>query len=320
MKARDTIRELNPVRIATELFIMAVRTEMNMGPGNGDGRRKDGELSLFIEQWKKAPAYIESYQAGIVKLAKGLSYHHREGKRLTILGNPVMDTCEYPWASETVNLAFNAMVHPNSSRPVRVLEMGFGLGITANRVIEQLSGQRLIGEYKVVELNHQVYLSALEWKRRKEAEFHDKDREQPGSKPDIKIEVVEGEAGQEARRMLREIGSDENQKFDIVISDTFPLKPADQGINDIKDSAVIVKLITAGGVFAFYPFVPGTVTQAEIQDGLTSKQRALVKPYFDHIVSGSATVNPPREYPYLFRRSGPIRSLPVAVAVHPKTT
>ncbi|HKC14599.1 MAG TPA: hypothetical protein VKC89_01380 [Patescibacteria group bacterium] len=287
--------------------------------GNGDERGKESEKFL-VEQWKQAKAYREPYEAGEAVLSNGVSYPFREGKRLTILGKQVMDTSEYPWASETINVAFREMVHPNSSQPVKVLEMGFGLGITANRIIEQLEGRRIKGEYRVVELNHQIYLDALEWKKRKEAEFDQKDREMAGSKPDIKIEIVGGEAGQEARRLLREIGSSENQKFDIIISDTFPLRPEDQGINDIKDLPILVKLLTSGGVFAFYPYVPGSISQADAQDGLTTKQRTIVKPYFDHIVSSSAIIYPPPEYKYLFRKSGPVRSLPVAVAVGPKTT
>ncbi len=295
-----------------------------IGAENGNGKGKD-ELSerFLIEQWRKAPADIEPYGAGKVDLPNGVSYEYREGKRLTILGKQVMDTCEYPWASETVNFAFDQLTHPNSSQPVRVLEMGFGLGITANRVIEQLKGRGLKGEYKVVELNHQVYLSALAWKKRKEDEFEEDDRIQPGSRPNIQIEVIEGEANQEARRLLREIGSSENQKFDIIISDTFPLREEDQGINDIKDVPTVVRLLHSGGVFAFYPYVPTTVSKADTEDGLTSKQRSLVGPYFDHISSRytrEQPINPPKEYKYLFRKSGAVRSLPVAVGVGPKTT
>ncbi len=332
------------------------RIDSNLHEDPNNGRGKDGppiSERFLVEQWRRAPAIVDPpydkppYPPDRVELPEGVSYGYREGRRLIIVpggervldneGHPildkegritvkggnrklVMDTCEYPWADKTVNLAFDTMVHTYREEPVRVLELGFGLGITANRVIEQLEGRRLKGVYIGVELNEDVYNLALAWKKRKKDEFKAKEKEMPGSKPDIDIEIKLGDAGFIAREILAELSDNAPKKFDIIISDTFPLRPQDAGINDLKHLQVLKKLLAPGGVFTFYPYTPGM--QAPKKEGLegivTGKQLSLINSHFVTPLPGRrAEVFPPRGYKYLWRGGRPVRFLPVIVCKDP---
>lgn len=271
---------------------------------NGDGHEHRFE-DPAVETWAAEPSKIIAYEKGETELPDGSSYSWKAGRRLVIAGKQVMDTCEYPWAEETINRSFSRV--GNVSSPVRVLEFGFGMGITAERAIQQLVGKGE-GEYQIVELNRDVYKYAQEiWKKRWMETFKGSKEITPESDPKIKINVRFGEAGEEARKLL-----ERGEKFRIIISDTYPIKTEEQGINDLLHIDVMKKLLAKDGVFAFFPYVPGAR-----QGELTARQHKLIAPHFKDINLSNAEVTPPPSYSYLFRKSGPVRSLPVAICTDP---
>lgn len=302
--------------------------------GNGNGGKDTVMVpepsQALIEKWRKAPIEVVEYPKGIAKLQDGTSYEYREGRRLLITVNgvkhQVMDTCEYPWAAATVNKAFDEMKTLEEHPTIHVVEFGFGLGITANRVLEQLEGRGLKGKYTGVELNEEVFKKlALPWKKRKLAEFERKDKAQPGSRPNIEIELIHGEAGEVTGRLLEEILGGLRSKVHIIFGDTYPMEERQQGVNDLIYLPTQSAMLAQGGVHAIYPYSPEWTPQPDFEKQLTAVQKDLIRPYYGDVVTDLTDVeenpvNPPPEYEYLFNREfGPVRQLPIAICRFPKT-
>ncbi|MCL5439188.1 MAG: hypothetical protein M1268_04370 [Patescibacteria group bacterium] len=273
------------------------------GNRNHDGG-KDGETGNPIEVWRNAKAEYISYPKGRFYYGDGTFYDYDAGTRLIIMGNQVMDTCETPWCSDTVSLAFDQLIRDRKA-PVRVLELGFGIGITGNRVIQKLVG-RGRGEYRVVELNKDVYERSEKWKERWEKSFTGTSHEVPGTKPIIKIVLYNGEAGEVAKSL-----AERRKKFDIIISDTFPLRPEDRGINDLLYLPTLSEMLLPDGIFAFYPNVPGAEIGSEGQ--MIAQQYELLNPYFDEIMLRKSRLKTAPDYKYLWGKSGPLTMIPVAI-------
>lgn len=321
---------------------MAIRGK-DGDPRNGHEDPTGFSERELVERWKKAPHQVIPYKEGVVELPDGTSYSYRDGRRLLVIPGgmkvvedgkvvldkndipivkggkveQVMDTCEFNQAEETVRLAFEA-VQADRKRGLRVLEFGIGLRIAANRFIEQFTGRNIDGLYVGVDLNEGVYNDAVQWQKGKEEELERKKKEGETS-AEIHIRLIRGEAGKVARDLLKEIGDDESQKFDIIYSDTFPLSPDEAGINDWKHIEVLKKLLAKGGAFSFFPFTPGKVAQTE--EGLagivTGEQINLINAHFEKPLPGRAKVLPPREYKYLWRGGKPVLWLPVMVCQDP---
>lgn len=261
----------------------------------------------LFKEWKEASAEIIRYKSGIVRPENSPSYRYPSGRRLIIKDELVMDTCEGPWGQAIVDNAFN---HPSIQRlnpdySLKVLERGAGLNIAGTRIVRKLMG-RGSGEYHVIELNDDVANMAEEWKKRMEAQIR-YDDEAHGSKYKIKIVIHRGEAREVSKKL-----ADEGNKFNIIISDTYPLESDEKGVNDIEDMDVIKKLLyRENGVFGFFSYFPGM--RLEGSSHLAAKQLELVQPHFEQIGVSEAHVKPPKEYVYLFNDGNPTRSLPVVI-------
>lgn len=303
------------------------KTKELIGSNPGQDPHSNGEMpknfiareSLFdprkehIDWWRNAPEKPEEYEGDVAKDKDGNPYWYESGTRL-LIGDPekgeaiqVMDSCETPWAFATVNRAFEEL--GSKSGPVDVLERGFGMGITARRVIQNLVPRG--GSYTVIELNMQnATYAKREWRPKQISALANMASGMPGTKPDIAIEIIEGEAYEQTARLEAE-----GRKFDIIISDTFPLTEDEQGINDLQDLDVLKRCLKTGGVFAFFAYFPESAGALE----LVRKQGEIIDRHFGHYEVSPSRINPPPEYKYLHTDTGdPVRTLPVVVCKNPK--
>jgi len=268
-----------------------------------------------IEWWINAPEKIIKYEAGDVRDQNGnIIYTYERGSRLLIGDEEkgeaieVMDTCETPWADLTVRRAFEEL--GKIDHPVKVLERGFGMGRTATRVIDQLVAN-YGGSYTVIELNKAdaAYANG-EWKSDQEGGIQQRSRSrgEPTNGSKVSIRVIEGEAYQETAKLAKQ-----GEKFDIIISDTFPLTKAEEGTNDLGDLETLIHCLNPTGVFTFFAYFPGST------GNMNHEQLSKVVGNFRHYDGGSqAIVNPPPDYKYLnLEGTGPVRSLPVVICKNP---
>lgn len=276
-----------------------------------DGFKKTEHLfQETIEQWKTTIPELIDYKGGLVHLLDGRVYRYRSGRRLIINGEQVMDTCEAPWAQATVDGLFflESKEHPNKSRKLRVLERGAGLNISGTRIIQKMI-ERGGGEYHVIELNEGIYEETLKWRERQLDYLNDM-RRHTGLYIPLTIKVHFGEAREVSRRLME----DERLKFDIILSDTYPLEPQEEGINDVIDIDILRKGLRRKGLFGFFTYKPGETFLDNIFNA-----EMLVGKYFRTILSSTSYVNPPLDYTYLVDKEGvPIRKLPVLIGYDPK--
>lgn len=291
----------------------------NLQPTNGGtGDLFVAKESLFdprkerIDWWRNAPEKVIEYEGNNATDKDGSTYWYEPGSRL-LIGDPekgeaiqVMDSCETPWAFATVNRAFEELV--SKSGQVDVLERGFGMGITARRVIQNLVPRG--GSYTVVELNGQnAAYAKREWRPKQISALSNMASGMPGTKPNIAIEIIEGEAYEETAKL-----AEAERKFDIIISDTFPLTEDEQGMNDLQDLDVLKRCLKTGGVFAFFAYFPGSAGALE----LVRKQGEMIAKHFGHYEVSPARISPPSDYKYLHTDTGdPVRSLPVVICKNP---
>lgn len=282
---------------------------ISLPEGNVNSMVKKEPNEQVVTEWKNAPAEIVEYESGFVRPEGDSAYRYEAGRRLIIKNELVMDTCEGPWGQAVVDAAFDheAIAKLDRTKTLRVLERGAGLNIAGTRIIDRLIG-RGSGEYHVIELNDDVANLAEAWKQDMEEAIRKKGREQ-GLKYNIKIFIHRGEA-REVSKQLAEKG----EKFNIIISDTYPLDESETGTNDIEDIEVIKNLLYRNnGVFAFFSYFPG-MDQNEGQAGFAVRQLSKVKPHFVEAgLKAEAMVKPPQDYTYLFRDGKPVRSLPVVI-------
>lgn len=265
------------------------------------------ELVLW---WKNAPEQIISYERGTVTDPTGnIIYEFPEGSTLLIGDNAkgkakqVMDTCETPWAFAAVDKAFVELAQ--KSGPLNVLERGFGMGLTARRVIQNLITRG--GEYTIIELNKENANYAKEWIRKQKSALSSMASGLPDTKPDINISIMEGEAYEETARL-----AEKGRKFDIIISDTFPLNEDEHGVNDLQDLATLKDCLEPGGVFTFFAYFPGST------GGVMKNQKDMINEHFASYTVTEITVNPPPDYKYLQTETGPVRILPIVICKIPK--
>ncbi|MFH1186606.1 MAG: class I SAM-dependent methyltransferase [Candidatus Levyibacteriota bacterium] len=259
----------------------------------------EGYYRKRVEEWRNAPVEIIKYDAGAIIINNGDSSRlitYAAGKRMVIGEKQVMDTCELPWVKKTVDEAFKQTANRRKeqglrNKPIDVLDVGFGLGLVADEVLK-----RKVGNYTSIELNKQVLQRAGRWKKRME-------------KQDVqtKIEILPGEAG----TILNELVED-GKKFDIIISDTYPLIKGEAGFNDLKYMDLITMLLKPSGVFGFFPFYQDAAEGTEGK--LTHEQAEEITKYFDRYTRDSASVRPSKDYKYLQTSKGWVLELPVVVA------
>lgn len=263
-----------------------------------------------IEWWRNAPEKPIDYPGGSAVDKYGNSYEYEAGTRL-IIGDEkkgeaiqVMDTCETPWAFLTVDNAFEEL--GTRERGIKVLERGFGMGIAATRVIQNLIPRD--GTYTTIELNEGDAEYAIKtWRQRQVRALSSMASGLRSTRPDINISIIEGEAYEETKKL-----AEEGRKFDIIISDTFPLTEEEQGMNDLQDLETLKRCLEPGGVFTFFAYFPGS------NGGIVRKQENMIVEHFRDYRLSAATVNPPPDYKFLNPgNKGPVRSLPVVVCKNP---
>lgn len=261
----------------------------------------------LIEEWRNAPERIHEYGPESILDSEGnVIYEYSKGTRLLILGQEVMDSCQTPWAETTVDKAFEAL---GNKRDVSVLERGFGMGIVATRIIQHLEVRS--GRYTGIELNEQVAAFAdTTWRRKQSSMARTRATSVLGGTyngPHVEINIIKGDAYEETRK-LAEAG----QKFDIIVSDTFPLSEEERGINDLIDLVTLKRCLSPDGVFTFFGYYTGS------QGGIGPTQKDMILEHFAEYSVTEVTVNPPLDYRYFQPPTGPIRKLPVIICRRPK--
>lgn len=300
---------------------MGSRTErLPKNPGSNGGERDlfVGGEPLFDprEQWANAPERLLRYKGGKVFDESGnVLYEYPpgnerfDGSRLLILSNEVMDSCQRPWAQETVRAAFAALDERGRKQNVDILERGFGMGIVAGEFMDELRKRR--GTYTVIELNKQVTeFARTSWVRRQ----RQMDRTRAASElgggtyngSRVEINIIHGDAYEQTK-----ILAEQGKKFDIIASDTYPLTDKERAINDLEDLETLIKCLKTDGVFTFFGYFKGW------QGGLNSNQRDKIDKFFRETHVTHVSIDPPPDYQYMQTPIGPIRLLPVVICKNP---
>lgn len=279
---------------------------------NGTSKKMEKQFvprEILVGQWREAPEGIFRYQGGTATDSQGIPYQYCEGVRLWIGDEKeVMDSCQRPWAVETVNKAFAAL---GNKQNVSVLERGFGIGLVAVEIMDHL--RRRGGSYTAIELNRNVAdFARTTWTKKQNQIDKAKATSEIGGKfsgSNVTIEIVEGDSVTETEKMAK-LG----RRFDIIISDTFPLRKEERSINDLLDLATLIRCLNPDGVFAFFGY------HADYLGGMNEKQRNLVEKYFEGVsrtvVKG---INPPPDYKYFNPVNGStVRELPVIICTKPR--
>lgn len=297
----------------------------NLGPKpppNGEGGNPfvAKEESLLdprkerIEWWRTAPERVYEYESGNFFDESGnFLYSYQRGSTL-IMGEgedeiQVMDTCQTPWAEATVDRAFEELGIKN--RPIKVLERGFGMGIIASRIIQSLGLHG--GNYTVIELNEQdAEFAKGRWKPNQLSALT-RFRTIRGirSNHNVDINIIPGEAYEETAKLAQALAEKPEDKFDIIISDTYPLTEDERGMNDLLDLETLKQCLKPDGVFAFFAHFPGST------EDVAYKQASIITEHFRNYSVSRANINPPPHYKYLQPETGPIRSLPVVICKNP---
>jgi len=270
-----------------------------------------------IEEWRNAPETILKYKEGkVFDENQNVLYEyppgneHYEGARLMILGEEVMDSCQTPWAQETVRRAFEAL-DPSprvQKRNVKVLERGFGMGIVAGEFMDELKKRN--GAYTVIELNRHVAAFARNtWLSKQRQMERDKATSVLGGsfmESGVTVEFIEGDAFEETKILV-----EQGRKFDIIASDTYPLTDEERSINDLIDLETLVKCLEPDGVFTFFGYSNSS------QSGLNSVQRRIIDIYFRDTHVTHVPVDSPPDYKYFQTPNGPLKELPVVICKSP---
>lgn len=286
----------------------------------GMNRENLSPREIAVKRWRNALMTVYKYPDGKVIDPKGNIYEYLEGARLGIGDQlEVMDSCQRPWTNATVDNAFFALdlnhsrnAYPETKYDVQVLERGFGMGMIASRIMDHLTTRR--GSYTCIELNEQIARYADKTWRNKQDQIarHKATSIRGGRARDaeyLPITITRGDAFEQTARLARE-----EKKFDIIISDTYPLSEEEKSVNDLLDLETLVNCLNPDGVFAFFGYHSGS------QGGMNERQRNLVEKYFDEvsrtIVKG---INPPPDYRYFNPENGPVvRELPVIICTKPR--
>lgn len=197
-------------------------------------------FSENFNNWKDAPAILSKTQ-------------------LEIEGHSIMEDWERPYMKELAEtVAYNGG---------RILEVGFGLGISAEYI-----QKHNIKEHVVIEANYQVFQKLLEFK----ANFGQK------------ISPIFG--------FWQEIVSKlESKSFDGILFDTYPLNKNEIHANHFPFFIHAYRLLKKGGIFTYY--------SDEISDYSENHYKKLHSAGFSKIKSKICNVNPPESCLYWTEKS-----------------
>lgn len=271
-------------------------------PINNEGGKELIPRETLVEEWRNASQRLYRYPRGEFRDPQGeILYTYPEGARLLILGQEVMDDCQTTWANATVDKAFESL---GGKKDVDVLERGFGMGLVATRTFQHLEIRG--GTYTVIELNKQVAEYArTNWLNKQNRISKTRATSPLGGKDtgtNISFKLIEGDAYEETQKL-----AEAEDRFDIIISDTFPLSEEERSVNDLLDIETLVRCLRPDGVFAFFGYHAGS------QGGMNDKQRAIIERFFNDVHITRVAVSPPPDYQYFQTPNGPLRELPVII-------
>ena len=302
---------LQRFRVKTAIIMnQEIAPQANINSDALEVKEKPLTRDELVKIWKEAEETVIDYPAGTAVDSQGKTYEYANGVRLWI-GNEkeVMDSCQRPWAIETVDKAFEAL--GPTKKNVNLLERGFGIGLIAGEAMDHL--RRRGGTYTVIELNDKNYSYAKEkWLPKQESIEQAKATSEIGgtfTEPKVVTKIIQGDAIKETEKM-----ASEGKKFDIIISDTFPLSEDEKSINDLMDLSTLIKCLNPDGVFAFFGY------HSEFQGGMNEKQRNLLDRTFENVSRTMAKgINPPPDYKYFHPKNGSVvRELPVIICTKPR--
>lgn len=199
---------------------------------------RDTRLSIGFEekeQWKEAPAFFDEHT-------------------LTIEGHPVMEDWEDGYMQELARIA--------GSEGGRVLEVGFGMGISAGYL-----QQEAIREHVILEANHEVFERLEEFARSAQT-------------PVVALEGFWEDL----------TGGLASKSFDGILFDTYPLTPEDIHANHFPFFAEAYRLLRPGGVLTYY---------SDEIDSFSPAHRAMLEAAgFENIEHTVCAVTPPADCQY----------------------
>jgi SAM-dependent methyltransferase len=195
--------------IQTETQLREETKQQYLEMGEQTGAEKDLRKDNF---WADSPA-IYGYDA-----VRRLNY-------LEIGGEPVMDEFE----KEYIRLLGKNAARYDSV----VLEVGFGMGLSANAVMEELERQQELGAdptYIIIELNKDAAALAREW----------------GKRQKVPVIVLEGDWQDQIKQIPDEL-------ITGAIVDPYPLSPDEKHEDAARPLREIIKKLRPGGVVSYYP-------------------------------------------------------------------
>ena len=217
------------------------------------------EFGKNLQHLGQLPYVAKASRPAIEKTIDSASAHYDQSQ-LIISDQEVMQDWEHP--------IMCAMADKVTQRGGDVLEVGFGMGISATRIL-----QNGVKSYTVIECNPQVRERSDEWKK---------------AFPDTEINLVEGR-WQDAINSLGQ--------FDGIFFDTYPLNE-DEWLHDALNSVSFAEAffpaaaahLKPGGIFTYYT--------GEI-DSISNEHQRLLFSYFNEInVSVQRDLIPPGDCQY----------------------
>lgn len=195
---------------------------------SGDGNRDRGES---VEVKPSQPAQDEDHREKFHPMYVQTGFHGTQAwhtapaefgeHTLRILGHPVMEDWELPYMRKLAEIA--------SGNGGRVLEIGFGMGISAGFIGENPR----VTEHVVIEANHDVAERA---------------RKYAGTYPEGRVRVVEGFSYDVLDQF--ELGS-----FDGILHDAYPLEESEVQYQ-ARFAPTAYRLLRPGGVFTYFSDEP----------------------------------------------------------------
>jgi hypothetical protein len=288
---------------------------------NYDTKSIKSERKKLVEEWRDSPAEIHYYWGGKYNDSKNNPHEFTSGSRLFVgeKKNEVMDTCQRPWCESTVYGLFNgftgSLAPLEEKEPVCLLR-GFGQGEQAQIILNELM-VRGRGELHIIELNNDIVETMQEFLAESHKIILPKFRY--GLQTKIQITIHIGDAYQITENFL-----EEGKKFDVIISDTYPLSSEESSLNDILDIENQVKCLKPHGRFSFFAYSRDHLPNAT---GLTDEQRKRIDPHFETVLVKNYVaqiddplkgIGVPPDYKFLQMEDGPVKFLPVVICTDPK--
>ncbi|MCX6744429.1 MAG: class I SAM-dependent methyltransferase [Candidatus Parcubacteria bacterium] len=208
-----------------------------------------GEINNFIDI--RAVTYEERIKIGFDNL-RGIwksAQANFTDNTLKICGHPVMESWEDNYMGKLAEIA--------TANGGTILEVGFGLGISASYIQKQK-----INKHIIIEANQEVYNKALEF----------------ASQAQSSVEIILGFWEDTINKLA-------DESLDGILFDTYPLEVDDIHCNHFDFFKEAQRLLRSGGILTYY--------SDEIIDFSPRHVACLNKAGFSNIQGKICSVNPP---------------------------